>query len=205
MAVIGYIRVSTIDQNSDLQRNALQSAKCEHIFEDRISGKTAERPGLKRALKRVKKGDTLVVWKLDRLGRSVKNLIPLIAEIHERGAHFRSLTDSIDTSSAMGRFFFHIMSALAEMERELIVERTLAGLAAARAKGRRGGRPRALSLHEKEQITRLLMKGYSRQQLAIIYNIGISTLYRYFPASGTEIKPRRCATATPTPMNSSAS
>ena len=133
MAVIGYIRVSTIDQNSDLQRNALTSANCDRIFEDRMSGKVASRPGLKRALKCVNSGDTLVVWKLDRLGRSVKNLIALISELHERGAHFRSLTDSIDTSTAMGRFFFHVMSALAEMERELIVERTLAGLTQAHA------------------------------------------------------------------------
>ncbi|MCY5399624.1 recombinase family protein [Salmonella enterica subsp. enterica serovar Typhimurium] len=180
---IGYIRVSTIDQNIDLQRNALTSANCDRIFEDRISGKIANRPGLKRALKYVNKGDTLVVWKLDRLGRSVKNLVALISELHERGAHFHSLTDSIDTSSAMGRFFFHVMSALAEMERELIVERTLAGLAAARAQGRLGGRPRAINKHEQEQISRLLEKGHPRQQLAIIFGIGVSTLYRYFPAS----------------------
>ncbi|SQH39432.1 DNA-invertase [Salmonella enterica] len=105
MATIGYIRVSTIDQNIDLQRNALTCANCDHIFEDRISGKIANRPGLKRALKYVNKGDTLVVWKLDRLGRSVKNLVALISELHERGAHFHSLTDSIDTSSAMGDSF----------------------------------------------------------------------------------------------------
>ncbi|EEI7352938.1 TPA: flagellar phase variation DNA invertase Hin [Salmonella enterica subsp. enterica serovar Javiana] len=183
MATIGYIRVSTIDQNIDLQRNALTSANCDRIFEDRISGKIANRPGLKRALKYVNKGDTLVVWKLDRLGRSVKNLVALISELHERGAHFHSLTDSIDTSSAMGRFFFHVMSALAEMERELIVERTLAGLAAARAQGRLGGRPRAINRHEQEQISRLLEKGHPRQQLAIIFGIGVSTLYRYFPAN----------------------
>ncbi|WP_258230223.1 recombinase family protein [Salmonella enterica] len=189
MATIGYIRVSTIDQNIDLQRNALTSANCDRIFEDRISGKIANRPGLKRALKYVNKGDTLVVWKLDRLGRSVKNLVALISELHERGAHFHSLTDSIDTSSAMGRFFFHVMSALAEMERELIVERTLAGLAAARAQGRLGGRPRAINRHEQEQISRLLEKGHPRQQLAIIFGIGVSTLYRYFPAN--RIKKRR--------------
>lgn len=186
MALIGYIRVSTIDQNSDLQRNALNSANCDHIFEDRISGKVANRPGLKRALKRINRGDTLVVWKLDRLGRSVKNLIALISELHERGAHFRSLTDSIDTSSAMGRFFFHVMSALAEMERELIVERTLAGLAAARAQGRIGGRPKALTRQEREQISRLLIKGHSRRQLANLYGVGLSTLYRYFPVETAE-------------------
>jgi DNA invertase Pin-like site-specific DNA recombinase len=186
MAVIGYIRVSTIDQNCDLQRDALKSANCDRIFEDRISGKVASRPGLKQALKHINKGDTLVVWKLDRLGRSVKNLIALISALHDRGAHFRSLTDSIDTSSAMGRFFFHVMSALAEMERELIVERTLAGLAAARAKGRKGGRPQALNPQEREQASRLLAQGHSRQQLAIIYGVGLSTLYKYFPVKTQE-------------------
>ena len=181
MAVIGYIRVSTIDQNSDLQRNALTSANCDRIFEDRMSGKVASRPGLKGALKCINSGDTLVVWKLDRLGRSVKNLIALISELHERGAHFRSLTDSIDTSTAMGRFFFHVMSALAEMERELIVERTLAGLAAARAQGRIGGRRPKLTKEQHEQIARLIKNGHDRKQLAIIYDIGISTIYRYHP------------------------
>lgn len=123
----------------------------------------------------------MVVWKLDRLGRSVKNLITLISELHERGAHFRSLTDSIDTSTAMGRFFFHVMSALAEMERELIVERTLAGLAATREQGRVGGRPSALTPDNLAQIERLINNGHSRQQLAILYGVGISTIYRYFP------------------------
>lgn len=103
---IGYIRVSTNDQNTDLQRDALIRAECEHIFEDKMSGAKANRPGLKRALKRLKSGDTLIVWKLDRLGRSVKNLVTLISELQERGIYFQSLTDSVDTSTAMGRFFF---------------------------------------------------------------------------------------------------
>ncbi|PWC09671.1 DNA-invertase [Brenneria roseae subsp. americana] len=186
MAKIGYMRVSTNDQNSDLQRNALISAECEQIFDDKMSGKIANRPGLKRALKIMNKGDTLVVWKLDRLGRSVKNLVTLIAELHERGVNFRSLTDSIDTGTAMGRFFFHVMSALAEMERELIVERTLAGLEAARKKGRIGGRPRALTLEDREMISKLLNNGHSRRHLAIIYDVGISTIYKYFPAVSHE-------------------
>ncbi|KHS82396.1 recombinase family protein [Pectobacterium aroidearum] len=181
MAKIGYMRVSTNDQCSDLQRNALISAECEQVFEDKMSGRIANRPGLRRALKCMEKGDTLVVWKLDRLGRSVKNLVTLISELHERGIHFRSLTDSIDTSTPMGRFFFHVMSALAEMERELIVERTLAGLAAAREKGRIGGRPQAFTLEDREMIRRLLNAGHSRQQLAIIYDVGISTIYKHFP------------------------
>lgn len=137
--LIGYIRVSTNDQNTDLQRNALMCAGCEQIFEDKMSGTKSERPGLKRALKCLKRGDTLVVWKLDRLGRRMKHLIALTEELRAKGVNFRSLTDSIDTSTPMGRFFFHMMGALAEMERELIVERTLAGLAAARSQGRAEG------------------------------------------------------------------
>ncbi|EJY9250311.1 recombinase family protein [Salmonella enterica] len=182
MAKIGYIRVSTNDQNTDLQRDALVRAECEQIFEDKMSGTKANRPGLKRALRRLQTGDTLVVWKLDRLGRSVKNLVGLISELHERGIHFQSLTDSIDTSTPMGRFFFHVMSALAEMERELIVERTNAGLAAARAQGRIGGRRPALSKEQAEQIARLLRQGYSRQKLSIIYDVSRSTIYKYAPA-----------------------
>ena len=135
--LIGYVRVSTNDQNTDLQRNALNCAGCELIFEDKISGTKSERPGLKKLLRTLSAGDTLVVWKLDRLGRSMRHLVVLVEELRERGINFRSLTDSIDTSTPMGRFFFHVMGALAEMERELIVERTKAGLEAARAQGRR--------------------------------------------------------------------
>ncbi|CIA71912.1 site-specific recombinase [Salmonella enterica subsp. enterica serovar Typhi] len=124
--LIGYVRVSTNDQNTDLQRNALSCAGCERIFEDKISGTKSDRPGLKKLLRTLSAGDTLVVWKLDRLGRSMRHLVTLIEELRQRGVNFRSLTDSIDTSTPMGRFFFHVMGALAEMERELIVERTRA-------------------------------------------------------------------------------
>ncbi|EAA4186793.1 recombinase family protein [Salmonella enterica subsp. enterica] len=186
MAKIGYIRVSTNDQNTDLQRNALISAECEQIFDDKMSGTKANRPGLKRALKALKTGDTLVVWKLDRLGRSVKNLVGLISELHERKIHFQSLTDSIDTSTPMGRFFFHVMSALAEMERELIVERTNAGLAAARAQGRIGGRRPALQPDQITQLNRLIKNGYSRKQLSIVYNVSLSTIYKYSPPDFTD-------------------
>ena len=153
---IGYIRVSTNDQNTALQRGALECAGCELIFEDKMSGKIADRPGLKKVLKTLSTGDTLVVWKLDRLGRSMRNLVLLVDELRLRGVHFRSITDSIDTSSAMGRFIFHIMSALAEMERELIVERTRAGLDAARREGRVGGRRPKLSPEQWEQAGRLI-------------------------------------------------
>ncbi|RDT13817.1 DNA-invertase [Enterobacter roggenkampii] len=180
---IGYVRVSTNDQNTALQRNALECAGCELIFEDKISGKTADRPGLKKVLRTLSEGDTLVVWKLDRLGRSMRHLVTLIEDLRSRGVNFRSLTDSIDTSTAMGRFFFHIMGALAEMERELIVERTRAGLAAARQQGRIGGRRPKLTVQQWAQAGRLLEAGESRKRVALIFDVGISTLYRKFPAS----------------------
>lgn len=151
----GYVRVSTNDQNTDLQRNALNCAGCERIFEDKISGTKSDRLGLKKLLRTLSAGDTLVVWKLDRLGRSMRHLVTLIEELRQRGVNFRSLTDSIDTSTPMGRFFFHVMGALAEMERELIVERTSAELAAARAKGRVGGRRPKLTTEQWAQIGRL--------------------------------------------------
>ena len=179
--LIGYARVSTGDQNLDLQKTALFRAECEQIFEDTASGKNARRPGLRRALRRLKPGDVLVVWKLDRLGRSMRHLVVLVEELRERGINFRSLTDSIDTSTPMGRFFFHVMGALAEMERELIVERTKAGLEAARAQGRIGGRRPKLTPEQWAQAGRLIASGVPRQKVAIIYDVGISTLYKKFP------------------------
>jgi len=180
--LVGYVRVSTNDQNTALQRNALECAGCELIFEDKISGKTSERPGLKKLLKTLSEGDTLIVWKLDRLGRSMRHLVTLIEELRQRGINFRSLTDSIDTSTPMGRFFFHVMGALAEMERELIVERTRAGLDAARAQGRIGGRRPKLTAEQWAQAGRLIAAGESRQRVALIFDVGLSTLYRKFPA-----------------------
>ena len=183
--LIGYIRVSTNDQNTALQRNALESAGCELIFEDKISGRAADRPGLKKLLKTLSAGDTLVVWKLDRLGRSMRHLVVLVEELREHNINFRSLTDSIDTSTPMGRFFFHVMGALAEMERELIVERTRAGLAAAKAEGRIGGRRPKFSSEQWAQMGRLIAAGETRQRVAIIFDVGISTLYKKFPAGFT--------------------
>ncbi|HBU6575613.1 TPA: recombinase family protein, partial [Citrobacter amalonaticus] len=136
-----------------------------------------------KLLKRLSPGDTLVVWKLDRLGRSMRNLVILVEELKQRSVNFRSLTDSIDTSTPMGRFFFHIMGALAEMERELIVERTRAGLAAARAQGRIGGRRPKLTPEQWAQAGRLLEGGETRQRVALIFDVGLSTLYKKFPAS----------------------
>ncbi|EPO5333772.1 recombinase family protein [Klebsiella variicola subsp. variicola] len=181
--LIGYARVSTGDQNLDLQKNALVRAECEQIFEDTASGKNARRPGLRRAIRRLKPGDSLVVWKLDRLGRSVRDLISLVSELQDKGIHFRSLTDSIDTSTPAGRFFFHVMSALAEMERELIVERTRAGLAAAREQGRVGGRCRVMTTEVVERCRRMLENGATRQQVADVIGVGVKTIYKYFPAA----------------------
>jgi DNA invertase Pin-like site-specific DNA recombinase len=180
---IGYIRVSTNEQNTALQRDALKRSGCELIFEDKISGKSTNRPGLNRALRQLNAGDTLVVWKLDRLGRSMRHLVSMTEELRQRSINFRSLTDSIDTSTPMGRFFFHIMGALAEMERELIVERTCAGLAAAREQGRIGGRRPKLTQEEWAQAGRLIASGESRQRVALIFDVGISTLYKKFPAT----------------------
>lgn len=181
--LVGYVRVSTSEQNTALQRDALERSGCELIFEDKMSGKTADRPGLKKLLRTLSEGDTLVVWKLDRLGRSMRHLVTLIEELRQRGVNFRSLTDSIDTSTPMGRFFFHVMGALAEMERELIVERTRAGLEAARAEGRIGGRRPKFSQDEWAQMGRLIEGGIDRKQVAIIFDAGVSTLYKKFPAS----------------------
>ncbi|MEI7378039.1 recombinase family protein [Dickeya chrysanthemi] len=181
--LIGYARVSTSDQNTELQKNALVSANCELIFEDQASGKNARRPGLKRALRKLKRGDTLIVWKLDRLGRSVRDLITMVSDLQGRGIHFRSLTDAIDTSTPAGRFFFHVMSALAEMERELIIERTRAGLAAARAAGRIGGRRRIMTPDAVDQAKTLLNNGATRWQIANIIGVSEKTIYKYFPVT----------------------
>ncbi|BAN98644.1 phage DNA-invertase [Plautia stali symbiont] len=164
-------------------KNPLICANCEQIFEDKISGKTDQRPGLKRALNCLKSGDTLVVWKLDRLGRSIKHLITLISNLEDEGIHFHSLTDAIDTSTSAGRFFFHVMSALAQMERELIVERTQAGLAAARSRGRIGGRPQSLSFAQQQEAQKLLANGHSRKQLALLYDVSLASIYKYCPVN----------------------
>lgn len=183
---IGYVRVSTNDQNPELQRDAIERAKCELIFEDKMTGVKAKRPGLNKLLKTLKPGDTVVVWKLDRLGRSLINLADLLQTFKKMDVKFLSITEGINTNTSMGRFTFHIMSALAEMEREIIIERTRAGLAAARKKGRIGGRPPKYTYEEWQQMGRLIRNGLTRNQVAIIYDVGVSTLYRKFPASKLE-------------------
>ena len=147
---IGYARVSTTDQNIELQTDALREAGCEKIFSDRgVSGAKAERPGLKKALDHIRKKDTLVIWKLDRLGRSLSDLLSIVEDLKKRGVNFASIQDGFDTSTASGKMVFSVIGAMAEYERNLIRERTMAGLAAARARGRMGGRPQAL---DKSQV-----------------------------------------------------
>src|SRR6516162_6012234 len=137
---IGYARVSTRDQNLEMQLDALNQAGCKRIFTDKLSGTQLERPGVNEALSHLREADTLVVWKLDRIGRSVKGLVDLANELEAQKVHFQSITDGVDTKTPAGRFFFHVMASLAQMERELILERTRAGLEAARCAGRVGGR-----------------------------------------------------------------
>ena len=143
--LIGYARVSTTDQTLDLQKDALEKAGCDRIFTDTASGAKAERVGLDEALSHLREGDTLVVWRLDRLGRSLKHLIETITKLNNRGIGFKSITEAIDTTTSGGKLIFHIFGALAEFERDIIRERTQAGLTAARARGRKGGRPKALT------------------------------------------------------------
>ena len=181
--LIGYARVSTRDQNLDLQIEALTKAECQKIFEDKISGSRAERPGLAKALEMLRKGDTLVVWKLDRLGRSVKNLVDLVGELHKKGVQFKSLTDAIDTGTPSGRFFFHVMASLAQMERELMVERTRAGLEIARQLGRLGGRKRQMTDSKIKSAKKLLASGVPPRDVAKNLGVSVPTLYRWVPAS----------------------
>lgn len=181
--LIGYARVSTQDQNLDLQIDALTQAGCKKLFEDKMSGGRAERPGLARLLEILREGDTLVVWKLDRLGRSVKNLIDLVGSLHQQGVQFKSITDAIDTGTPSGRFFFHVMASLAEMERDLTIERTRAGLEIARQLGRKGGRKRQMTESKIESARKLLITGVPPRDVAQNLGVSVPTLYRWIPAS----------------------
>jgi len=181
--LIGYARVSTQDQNLDLQTDALIKAGCQKVFDDKISGSRAQRPGLTKALEMLREGDTLVVWKLDRLGRSVKNLVDLVGELHKQGIQFKSLTDAIDTGTPSGRFFFHVMASLAEMERELTVERTRAGLEIAKQLGRRGGRKRQMTDSKIVSAKQLLANGVPPREVATNLGVSVPTLYRWIPAA----------------------
>lgn len=180
---IGYARVSTKDQDVTFQREALKKAGCEKIFDDVLSGSRVDRQGLKKALEMLREGDTLVVWKLDRFGRSVNHLVSLVEDLHKQGVQFKSLTDNIDTGTTSGRFFFNVMASLAEMERELVVERTRAGLEAARQLGRIGGRKRKMTSSKIESAKRLLTEGVLPRDVANNLGVSIPTLYRWLPAS----------------------
>jgi DNA invertase Pin-like site-specific DNA recombinase len=180
--LIGYARVSTQDQTLDLQTDALKHAGCEKIFTDMTSGAKAERPGLQEARDHLRAGDTLVVWRLDRLGRTLKHLITLITDLNEQNIGFMSLQEHIDTTTSGGKLIFHIFGALAEFEREVIRERTNAGLQAARARGRFGGRPTLQALDSKKiALARKLYDDGNMpvQEICDQLHIGRSTLYRY--------------------------
>ncbi len=171
---IGYARVSTGEQTLDLQLDALAKAGCGKVFEETASGAKAERPVLNDVLAYLRPGDTLVVWRLDRLGRSLKHLIETVAALAERGIGFKSLTEQIDTTTPGGKLVFHVFGALAEFERDLTRERTHAGLAAARARGRTGGRPRALADPKQLALARALYDGGQADVATICATLGIS-------------------------------
>lgn len=179
MARIGYARVSTADQHLDLQRNALRNAGCAKVFEDHgVSGAQDARCGLSSMMKALRKGDVLVVWRLDRLGRSIRHLITVIEKLRRRGIGFMSLTESIDTSSAGGKLIFHILAALAEFEKSLIRERTIAGIEAAKARGKCPGRRPALSAAQCFEIRAAIHSGSSVGEVARRYNVHPRTVVR---------------------------
>ena len=176
---IGYARVSTLEQDEALQRDALAGAGCQRIFLDKASGKLEHRPALDTMLEQLRPGDSVTVWRLDRLGRSLRHLIDVVAELESRNVTFRSLTESIDTSTPGGRLTFHLFGALAEFERDLIRERTLAGLTAARARGRTGGRPTVWT-PEKLEVARSMYRAGEHDVASIARVVGVSraSVYR---------------------------
>jgi DNA invertase Pin-like site-specific DNA recombinase len=187
---LGYARVSTLDQNLALQRDALKEAGCDKIFIEQASGVVADRPALHEALEYARAGDTLIVWKLDRLARSMKQLIETVERLRVRGIGFRSLTEAVDTTTAQGVLIFHLFSALAEFERALIRERTRAGLDAATRAGRTGGRPAKLTDDDLD-VARTLLVNPDITVAEIADRLGVSpaTLYRYLPAARTASSP----------------
>lgn len=178
--LVGYARVSTTDQNLDLQKDALEAVGCKRIFTDTASGARAQRPGLAEALQHCRTGDTLVVWKLDRLGRSLPHLVETVRDLLTQGVGFKSLQESIDTTTSGGKFIFHVFASLAEFERDIIRERTHAGLSAARARGRKGGRPKGVD-ERKKKAAIALKKEPERSIKDICEIVGISrnTYYKY--------------------------
>ncbi len=186
--LIGYARVSTDDQNLDLQKDALTRAGCKRILEDHQSGAKAGRPGLQDALDYAREGDTLVVWRLDRLSRSLKDLIEMVTQLESQGIGLKSLQESLDTSSSSGKLIFHIFGALAEFERNLIRERTQAGLEAARARGRKGGRPKSLDADKRALAVQLYeKKKHTVKQICQMMDISKPTLYKYIEAHSGDL------------------
>jgi DNA invertase Pin-like site-specific DNA recombinase len=181
-AQLGYARVSTGEQEAALQLDALEQAGCSQVFSDTASGALNDRPELARVLDHLREGDTLVVWRLDRLGRSLRHLVDTVTTLADRGVGFRSLQESIDTTTPGGRLVFHVFAALAEFERDLIRERTHAGLAAARARGRRGGRPSVMT-PDKLAVAREMYASGKHTVAAIAATIGVSraSVYRHLP------------------------
>jgi len=180
MQLVGYARVSTPEQSLNLQMDALKQAGCERIFTDIASGAKSARPGLKEALDYARKGDTLVVWKLDRLGRSLPDLIQRVQQLHDNKVGFKSLQEQVDTTTSSGKLTFHLFSALAEFERDIIRERTQAGLKAARSRGKIGGRPHVLAKKDIELLQRLHADPkISITDICRTLKISKTTLYRY--------------------------
>ena len=183
--LIGYMRVSTGEQSLDLQRDALQRAGCERVYEDVCSGRATERPGLTQALEVARDGDALAVWKLDRIGRSLPHVVGLVGDLQKRGVGLKVLTGDVDTTTATGRLVFGIFATLAEFERDLIHERTMAGLAAARARGRAGGRPRVMTKQKlKAAMAMMADRDNAARDVAKQLRISVSTLYAYVDSKG---------------------
>lgn len=187
--LVGYARVSTQEQNPDLQLDALRAAGCEKLFEEKASGAQRDRPQLIATLGYMRSGDTLVVWKLDRLARSMRQLIDTVEDLHSREIGFRSLTEAIDTTTAGGKLIFHIFGALAEFERSVIRERTQAGLNAARARGKFGGRPPALTDQAILMAKAMLRDpGITVEDVARQLNVSPATLYRHIPGGRSAVR-----------------
>lgn len=184
--LIGYARVSTQDQDLTMQLDALRDAGCQRFYSDKASGAKISRPGLLEAIAYARPGDVLVVWKLDRLGRTMKGLVDLAAELEEKGIGLRSITDGIDTSGTAGRLVFNILAAMAQMERELIRERTTSALAVARRKGRFGGRKSVMTDERRKVVESLIASKMHPREIARAINVSLSTFYRHFPGRAVE-------------------